>query len=606
MPVNSVFKPIKVKIEDIFSSEAKYTFLVGAGISMENPSGLASARELGTNMLKLCVPSEEVNGILQLENLRYEFIVELIQKYFDPELKIMNYFEQFKSPNILHLFLANATRNGSYVITTNFDYLIEYALIEIIGDKTQIVPVITRQDFINNSDPQLLLDDGKYPIFKLHGSKRNIITNEETANSVITTISALGRDREEGETFAIEPYKKPAVYNVLKDRTLVVMGYSGSDDFDIGPTLKELHGLSKLIWIDHSPKKELEISTIDIEKLDFDHPGQIDSLLAQMYLQSKKQDKTLEIYKININTAFLVENILWNLFFEAVEKPLLEEVTDSVDSAKWIQNVLVVENIGLKYMLASDLYFTLSQFNDSLRCSEKGVEMADQKNDQKLKMNFLNKIGLIYRDRGNFKDAMEHLNQALKIAEQLDDYDGKASNLCDIGMIYHDHQRYEEALERYEKALKMAEQNDDLPRKSTYLNNIAAIYYAQKKYQDALDYYKQSFKITEKQGDLTGKALRLNNIGMVYHGQYKYQEAIQYYNQALEISELLGDLFKKASYLNNIGMIHQDQKRYKDALEYYKQAYRILVSIGLDDSPLANDLKMNITLNTHLAKKHNQ
>ena len=94
MPVNSVFKPIKVKIEDIFSLEAKYTFLVGAGISMENPSGLASARELGTNLIKLCVPSEEVNGILQLEGLRYELIVELIQKYFDPELRIMDYFAE--------------------------------------------------------------------------------------------------------------------------------------------------------------------------------------------------------------------------------------------------------------------------------------------------------------------------------------------------------------------------------------------------------------------------------------------------------------------------------------------------------------------------------
>ncbi|MFX0093051.1 MAG: tetratricopeptide repeat protein, partial [Candidatus Hodarchaeota archaeon] len=85
--------------------------------------------------------------------------------------------------------------------------------------------------------------------------------------------------------------------------------------------------------------------------------------------------------------------------------------------------------------------------------------------------------------------------------------------------------------------------------------------------------------------------------------QRKYQEAIQYYNQALKIAELLGALIEKASYLNNIGMIHQDQKNYKNALEYYKQALRLLISIGLDESPLANDLKMNIALNTQLAKK---
>ena len=46
--------------------------------------------------------------------------------------------------------------------------------------------------------------------------KKNTITNEDTRDSSITTISALGRDRDE-KTFAIEDYKKLIILSDLKN-----------------------------------------------------------------------------------------------------------------------------------------------------------------------------------------------------------------------------------------------------------------------------------------------------------------------------------------------------------------------------------------------------
>jgi hypothetical protein len=258
----NTLKPADLPLEVIFPPDGKFTFLVGAGISMEKPSALPSAVKMGEVLVKLCTPFEEVDNILQLDGLRYELIVEVIQKFFDPELNIMNYFEHFTTPNILHYFLAHTITHGQQVVTTNFDYLVEYALIEIHQENTNIVPVITRQDFVENDNPQRLIADGKYLVYKLHGSKKNIITGEDTKDSLVTTLSALGREREAGETFAIESFKKPAVHRLLEGRILVVMGYSGSDDFDIGPTLKELHNLSHLVWINHSSELTPEIFPI--------------------------------------------------------------------------------------------------------------------------------------------------------------------------------------------------------------------------------------------------------------------------------------------------------------------------------------------------------
>lgn len=40
-------------------------------------------------------------------------------------------------------------KKGHFVMTTNFDFLIEYALLQSNIEKKDIIPVITKQDFEN-------------------------------------------------------------------------------------------------------------------------------------------------------------------------------------------------------------------------------------------------------------------------------------------------------------------------------------------------------------------------------------------------------------------------------------------------------------------------
>ena len=132
----------------------------------------------------------------------------------------MDYYDIVTEPNVIHYFLANAIIHGNNVITTNFDYMIERALMEIIDKEKQsnILPVITKQDFLEYLEPRRLIKRNYYLLYKMHGSKKNIITMENTLDSLITTMSALGKEREKGKTFTIEPYKKPAIYNLMKQR----------------------------------------------------------------------------------------------------------------------------------------------------------------------------------------------------------------------------------------------------------------------------------------------------------------------------------------------------------------------------------------------------
>ncbi|TXT66683.1 MAG: hypothetical protein BAJALOKI1v1_270015 [Promethearchaeota archaeon] len=139
----------------------------------------------------------------------------------------------------------------NYVITTNFDYLIELVLQQALSvfppkdnHQKKLMSIITKEDY--EKDVRF-----KYAIIKIHGSKRDIINKRISKDSLVTTISALGRERERGDTFAIEPYKKKLIQQVIQDRNLVLMGYSGIDDFDISPMLMELPDIKGIIWIDH-------------------------------------------------------------------------------------------------------------------------------------------------------------------------------------------------------------------------------------------------------------------------------------------------------------------------------------------------------------------
>ncbi|MHA1146526.1 MAG: SIR2 family protein, partial [Candidatus Helarchaeota archaeon] len=249
---SNFYKESKLTYEDLLCKDKNYTAFVGAGVSMNPPSNLLSARQIVKYLIGMCCPEEEIERILELPQLRYELVIEGIQLYMDEDLNFMNFFDYFERPNAIHYFCAALIRLGHDIITTNFDYLIEFALMNLLKKAETIKPIITRDDFAKFSDPKKLHQNGYYPICKIHGSKKNIITGKLTTKSMITTISSLGKERESLETFTIEPYKRAFVENATKNKSLIILGYSGSDDFDLGPTLEELTDVSEIIWINHA------------------------------------------------------------------------------------------------------------------------------------------------------------------------------------------------------------------------------------------------------------------------------------------------------------------------------------------------------------------
>jgi tetratricopeptide (TPR) repeat protein len=624
------FEDITIKIsegvnapefKDLFPEVRLFTFLVGAGISMDPPSSVPSARMFVNEIFKYYAPEEEIEALSSLETLRYEFLVEKIQNLFDKELKFLDYLSDVKEPNVIHLFLANMIMRYNYVITTNFDYLIERALkkkLEVFPSFHQfhkkVMVIITKDDYQKNVNFQ-------FPIIKIHGSKWDILKGRLTKDSLVTTISALGREREKGETFAIEPYKKPLINEVMNGRDLVIMGYSGSDDFDISPMLQELSNMKRIIWIEHdqslTPGQE-EIykykSIEDLSELASTELPKLDKMLVEF-----ASTKNLEIYKIKAKTIEFVKEQLAPIYSESFD--LLNEDTPEISSfGEYMQETRFNASISSKYRLAHELFYELGDIDSAERTAQNGLNYSKEEGHGINENYFTNALGLVSLSKGDYNLGLEQFEKSLKLAESLNQPNEKIAILLNIGdlhqkksdlknafkysfeaaslltestpnvlkfsvlnhlgILYRDNGDIPNALKNIESALDFAIKTGDLFKKSLCLKNLAGMKLSQGFLQPALDHASEALKIDEQLGDLDSMCSTLNTLGNIFKTAGNYNQALQYLERAHQTALKIQKLDVIALVVNSIGVIYYETGKLDLALEKYNEALNINKDIG--------------------------
>ncbi|GAG86591.1 unnamed protein product [marine sediment metagenome] len=121
-------KLTNLTIKDLITPDAKLTFLVGAGCSVDAPSCLPAGKEMMDALIDYTCVESEVPKIKEIKELRFEQLIEILSEKLDPELKIIDFYGLCDKPNLQHFFLAEMMKQGQFVLTTNFDFLIEHAL----------------------------------------------------------------------------------------------------------------------------------------------------------------------------------------------------------------------------------------------------------------------------------------------------------------------------------------------------------------------------------------------------------------------------------------------------------------------------------------------
>ena len=609
--LEDIIQPVTNKITSIFQPELRYTFLVGAGISMNPPSNLPSAQKIVQVLLELTLPPKELKNF-DIYSLRYELIVQHIQEYIDPNLTFLDYFELVKSPNIIHFLLAELIKKGNCVVTTNFDNLIEYALISVLQPnlRSKITPVITRNDFLNYQDPKLSLYEGKYPLYKIHGAKRNVVTGQPTSDSLVTTMRSLSRDRIGVETFAIEPYKKPAMQNLMKGRTLVVMGYSGNDDFDIRPILKELPFIDKLIWIEHAKQAQPSLFKINRHPqfMNIQYQKKIDYLLAEI-----RSDTFFDIYKIEVNTTEFIKNSLWDVFLPEVIIPSINEKIREkpLFFRKWVKPLFSKLGKLIQYRLAADLYSDLGDHENERRVLKLCLKIAKKNKDELNEAIIISLLGKIESHLGNLKQASKYYEQAFDITKknnslnpghyislaviklqlgnmteakslleqalaQEHNEDGtKASILHNLAYIEERYGNFDVAIEFINSSLNIVEKIGGFLLKFHLISLLSAIKGSQNQYELSHKYATEAYNLSEQLGNPVLQIHAEYNYGNTFMSLGDFSKAEEHLTRALQLSEHLNEKRILPELLNALGLLLSKQGQNEKAYQKYKEAYEL-------------------------------
>jgi tetratricopeptide (TPR) repeat protein len=226
-------------------------FLVGAGISFEPPSYLTTWPQ--SECIKAIMPLDPDIEKKLMEAVRPEVFFQILYNITGKKALIplevlnsvtLNSEEELIAPNILHFFLAEMMLKGHLVLTTNFDDLIERAYEKIANGKKPKVAIFDT-DFQNLYEELNSLKSGC--LIKIHGS---FVTPEgrDCRDSIIAILQQVQREFPES--------KRKLVKKLIEEHDLVVMGYSGLDDFDIYPFLLESPSDKCIWWISHLEKKD--------------------------------------------------------------------------------------------------------------------------------------------------------------------------------------------------------------------------------------------------------------------------------------------------------------------------------------------------------------
>ena len=198
--------------------------------------------------------------------------------------------------------------------------------------------------------------------------------------------------------------------------------------------------------------------------------------------------------------------------------------------------------------------------------------IAEKISDESAVAYAVNRIGLIYWNRGEHQRALEMFVKQLSLSVTVRNPAAMARTLNNIGSMKNFLGEYTGALEDLIRSLRISEELGDKTLLTMCLNNLGWFHGANGNHAQALEYFQRALKLGQASGDKSLMASALTNLGTTYHAQREPERALDYYRQSLVLREELNDKRMAALTLNNIGVLYREQGDFTRALEYYQQS----------------------------------
>lgn len=599
--------------KDLISKET--AFLAGAGISTGHPSNLPTARtflhtlfsELGKRNKHSNIPLyfiEELNR--ENERLRFESIISRFQNFFDVELTLLECFAECSSPNFLHFFLAYMASMGHTIITTNFDILIEIALEQLGLSYSQ---VIDEKDY--ESDPTNIR------IYKLHGSflRRKNKTSIDSRNTICASLEQVGK---QGLGLVLSPHKRNFLSGTIQSKDLFVIGYSGSDDFDIMPLVERIPSNKKLIWLDHCSDKvgmnilsgeeifQTSLNNHCLEKLrgmirtgvrSCEDVVYVNADTMQVLKNYSKELKITNLDKFVQQTSAFYSDL--HYYFEEkirglamtmgdyhfLEGLLLDLVSPHDSQLVILQKALKLYRGEGNSQRISQCIHTLCRLLISLdeldECESLAIEAESI--DRQFRPDWhilsLSTIANTYKHRGELRQAIHYYQLGVDESIRCQCPYERAICLNGLGLVLNSIGEYEEARERFLQAADIHESLGHYDYLASARRNMAVSCMEMRQHDEARVLLDEAMTIYEKLYDPLGKARVLHEKGIMLQKVGQFEEAKHVFKETIDIACKYGDKHTEALGLYHLAVSETAVGSVENAKEMETRSSRIFIEL---------------------------
>jgi tetratricopeptide (TPR) repeat protein len=235
-----------------------------------------------------------------------------------------------------------------------------------------------------------------------------------------------------------------------------------------------------------------------------------------------------------------------------------------------------------------NLYYVFQDYNKSLLCHQESLSHA--KSDLERLIAARN-IGFSHYRLSRFNEALSVMSSSLRLARRLREHVHEANILMNIASCYADNGRYALSLRYYMDALSIAEHNRLLREKCFILGNVGLMYAYAGRYTDSLKYTRQGISLARQLGEVETEGKFHANVGEAYLNTGQWRRAMQATRIAINIGRDIGDRHGEVNRRTNL-LIAELKSGTKDMRQCLSEA-QVLLQESMD---IGNDL---YTANCH-------
>jgi len=272
----------------------------------------------------------------------------------------------------------------------------------------------------------------------------------------------------------------------------------------------------------------------------------------------------------------IICTLFFSLFSTAQRQTLSDSIIELVNKKKDYNQKIDVLQQNIK-----DIYAT--QYDETIELAKFGFKLANEKNDNVNKGDFLRTIGLSLGKKGKIDSASVYYYRALKLLEPTKNVEKLGLLYDDMARMYRKLRQPKRALEFYEKALQLYEKEKNLEGIARINNESGVVFRDEGNYVEANKRFEKSLRIQQERKDSVGIGYALEFLGYNQLLIKDYKKSENYLLEALKIREKLNDDFAKMLNYTALGEYYKETKQYQTSNDYFIKSNYVAKRINYVD-----------------------